>query len=118
MHDTTALMARLMYGTGIRHRECRTLRIKDICFDQRHIVVRNGKAGRDRVTLLPDSLVEELQRRIGRVTLLHQEDLRIGLGKRKGVRTQTPDLSPGNFAVCKPPVNSAPVYAYGVASGH
>lgn len=47
------VMARLMYGSGMRHRETRTLRIKDLHFDAGHIVVRNGKGQKDRVTVLP-----------------------------------------------------------------
>ena len=42
----------LMYGAGLRHLECRRLRIKDICFDEGHIVVRNGKGDQDRITVL------------------------------------------------------------------
>lgn len=44
----------LMYGSGLRHRECRTLRIKDVCFERREILVRNGKGEKDRVTVLPE----------------------------------------------------------------
>lgn len=78
---TSATMGRLMYGSGLRHRECRTLRIKDICFDTRHIVVRNGKGQEDRVTVLPDSLVEPLQRCIQVAESIHREDLQDGHGR-------------------------------------
>ena len=54
-------MARLMYGSGMRHRETRTLRIKDLHFDTGHIVVRNGKGQKDRVTVLPKSIAESLR---------------------------------------------------------
>ena len=48
------LMFAVMYGAGLRHQECRRLRIKDICFDAGHIVVRSGKGDKDRITVLPE----------------------------------------------------------------
>ena len=48
------LMFQLMYGAGLRHRECRRLRVKDICIDEGHIVVRTGKGEKDRITVLPE----------------------------------------------------------------
>ncbi len=47
------LMFLVMYGAGLRHRECRRLRVKDVCFDEGHIVVRSGKGDQDRITVLP-----------------------------------------------------------------
>ena len=61
MEGETALMARLMYGTGMRITECLALRVKDVDFDRREIVVRGGKGGKDRMTMLPASLVEPLR---------------------------------------------------------
>lgn len=61
MRGTSDTMFRLMYGSGLRHRECRCLRIKDVCFDTRHIVVRNGKGQQDRVTVLPDAVTDSLR---------------------------------------------------------
>jgi integron integrase len=55
------LMARLMYGTGMRISECIALRVKDVELSRREIVVREGKGGRDRVTMLPVSLVEAMR---------------------------------------------------------
>jgi site-specific recombinase XerD len=48
------LMFAIMYGAGLRHQECRRLRVKDICFDDGQIVVRSGKGDKDRITVLPD----------------------------------------------------------------
>ena len=70
-----------MYGSGLRHKECRRLRVKDVAFDQGHIVVRNGKGDQDRITVLPQCCVPELQRQIEAVRHLHQRDLRRGYGK-------------------------------------
>lgn len=58
----TWLMASLLYGAGLRLLECLRLRVKDVDFASRHITVRNGKGGHDRVTMLPDSVQEPLQR--------------------------------------------------------
>jgi integron integrase len=61
MRGTTALMARLMYGSGLRISECLALRVKDVDLERREIVVRSGKGGKDRMTMLPGSLVEPLR---------------------------------------------------------
>jgi site-specific recombinase XerD len=70
-----------VYGAGLRHKECRRLRIKDLNFSQRHIVVRNGKGDKDRVTVLPDCLAEQLQKHIEMRRGQHQRDLDDGLGE-------------------------------------
>lgn len=57
MEGTYGLMARLLYGTGMRLMECCRLRVKDIDFGQREILIRDGKGAKDRVTMLPDMLV-------------------------------------------------------------
>ena len=80
MKGTTSLMARLLYGTGIRVMECVRLRVKDIDFGYLQITVREGKGAKDRVTMLPVSLVEELREQVERVRLLHASDLRDGYG--------------------------------------
>jgi integron integrase len=81
MRGTSETMFRLMYGSGLRHRECRCLRIKDVCFDTGHIVVRNGKGQQDRITVLPQSIVESLQRQISLAVSIHQDDLQDGNGR-------------------------------------
>lgn len=48
------LMFLLMYGAGLRHKECRRLRVKDICFDEGHLIVRSGKGDKDRISVLPE----------------------------------------------------------------
>ena len=74
------LMFLTMYGAGIRHGECRRLRVKDLCFDEGHIVVRSGKGDKDRITVLPDRCRDELQQQIERVRRRHQQDLDAGFG--------------------------------------
>ena len=80
MTGSTALMARLMFGSGIRVEECCTLRIKDIDFAAANISVRNGKGGKGRTTVLPNSLVADLQAHLLRVAQLHADDLNRGAG--------------------------------------
>lgn len=75
------VMFLLMYGSGLRHRECRTLRVKDVCFQSRQIVVRDGKGMKDRVTVLADCVLSELQRQLEWAKYLHCEDLAQGLGR-------------------------------------
>ena len=60
MEGTPLLMARLLYGTGMRLMECVRLRVKDVEFSRHEIVVRDGKGGKDRMTMLPESLVADL----------------------------------------------------------
>ena len=60
MEGTAGLMARLLYGTGMRLMECVRLRVKDVDFGMSQIVVRDGKGYKDRVTMLPQSLIEPL----------------------------------------------------------
>ena len=74
------LMAKLLYGSGLRLMECLRLRVKDIDFAQRQIIVRDGKGEKDRVTMLPESLVAPLQDHLRSVERLHQEDLDRGFG--------------------------------------
>jgi integrase len=67
-----------MYGAGLRHKECRRLRIKDVCFDEMHIVVRDGKGNKDRITFLPEQAVEALRRQIAIAKDVHQLDVEEG----------------------------------------
>ncbi len=75
------LMFLVMYGAGLRHLECRRLRVKDVCFDEGHIVVRDGKGAKDRITVLPDRCRSELQDQIQCLRTLHEEDLEQGNGR-------------------------------------
>jgi integrase len=64
------LMASMLYGAGLRLMECVRLRVKDLDFDYQQITVRDGKGAQDRVTMLPHTLAEPLQRHLARVKLL------------------------------------------------
>jgi integron integrase len=78
---THQLMAKLLYGSGLRLMECVRLRVKDLDFAQRQLVVRSGKGAKDRVTPLPASLIIPLQEHLRRVQLTHAQDLREGCGE-------------------------------------
>ncbi len=75
------LMVKLMYGSGLRISELVRLRIKDIDFGMKQIIVRDGKGGKDRITLLPESLIQAIKDRIEATRLLHQKDLDDGYGE-------------------------------------
>jgi integrase len=74
-------MASLLYGSGLRLMECVRLRVKDIDFAYHQVIVRDGKGAQDRVTILPQSLEEALQRQLAKAKLLHAEDLAAGYGE-------------------------------------
>jgi integron integrase len=78
---THQLMAQLLYGSGLRLMECVRLRVKDLDFGQRQLVVRDGKGAKDRRTMLPERLIAPLQAQLDHVRLLHEEDLRQGYGR-------------------------------------
>ena len=78
---TPGLMLRLMYGTGMRVMECARLRVKDVDFGRREILIREGKGFKDRVTMLPGSLAVPLQEQLARVRQLHGRDLAAGFGE-------------------------------------
>ena len=80
MSGTHLLMARLLYGSGLRLMECVRLRVKDLDFEYRTITVRDGKGNKDRVTILPQSLVVPLQDHLRLVKRTHEEDLAKGYG--------------------------------------
>ncbi len=81
MEGVMALVARLLYGTGMRLMEGLRLRVKDVDFDRREIIIRDGKGGKDRVTILPDSLVALLKAHLDRAKTLHEKDLAEGFGE-------------------------------------
>jgi integron integrase len=81
MEGVMALVARLLYGTGLRLMEGLRLRVKDLEFERRELVVRDGKGGKDRVTMLPDSLLEPLRRHLDKVRDLYERDLAEGFGE-------------------------------------
>lgn len=75
-----ALVAKLLYGSGLRLMEALRLRIKDVDLDQRCITVRCGKGDKDRRTVLPSSLVDPLKQHVNEVQHQHQNDLSAGWG--------------------------------------
>ncbi|THB72752.1 MAG: integron integrase [Gammaproteobacteria bacterium] len=74
IHGTNKLMARLLYGSGMRLMELIRLRIFDLDFERNEIVVRNGKGGKDRVTVLPQSIVPALKDHLENVEGLYLSD--------------------------------------------
>lgn len=80
MSGTTGLMARILYGSGLRLMECVTLRVKDIDLAQHQIIVRDGKGEKDRVTMLPTSLETLLREHLTWRKSLHQQDIANGYG--------------------------------------
>lgn len=75
------LMAELMYGSGLRVKECCRLRVKDVDLERLQLAVRGGKGDQDRVTVLPRRLVDRLREQIERVRRLHEDDLALGFGR-------------------------------------
>jgi len=75
------LMAELMYGTGMRLMECCRLRIKDVDFARRQILVREGKGQKDRAVPLPARLEPPLKVQIDKAVKLHESDLAAGNGR-------------------------------------
>lgn len=74
------LMATLLYGTGMRLMECIRLRVKDVDFGQNLILIRDAKGDKDRITMLPESTHEPLQKQLAWAKTLHDHDLAQGYG--------------------------------------
>ena len=81
LNGTMGLLASLMYGTGMRVLEALRLRVKDVGFERREILVRQGKGGKDRVTVLPENLILPLQQQLAASRALHARDLADGAGE-------------------------------------
>ncbi len=81
LSEPYSLMAGLLYGAGLRLMECIRLRVQDIDFEQNQILVRDGKGGKDRVTILPDKYQPALRKHLERVRSVHNEDLEKGFGE-------------------------------------
>ena len=75
------LITALLYGTGMRLSECLSLRVQDIDFGANQVVVRDGKGGKDRVTMLPESLKGPLKDQLRRAEIVHKRDLAAGWGR-------------------------------------
>jgi integron integrase len=80
LEGTNWLVAGLLYGAGLRILECLRLRVKDVDFARKEILVRDGKGFKDRVTMLPGSLASPLRAHLERVRALHEKDLQEGHG--------------------------------------
>jgi len=80
MSGTTQLVAKLLYGSGLRLMEALRLRVKDLDFEMRQLTVRDGKGAKDRYTVLADNVIPALREHLERVRLIHEADLRQGGG--------------------------------------
>ncbi len=80
LHGPPALVAALLYGSGLRLLESLSLRVKDVELDRGEILVRDGKGQKDRVTVLPGRASDALRGHLAQVRELHQRDLARGLG--------------------------------------
>ncbi len=78
MDGVYGLMARLLYGTGMRLMECVRLRVKDVDFGRNEILIRDGKGAKDRVTMLPAALAGPLTDHLARRRIIYEDDLRDG----------------------------------------
>ncbi len=83
LQGTKWLIASLLYGSGLRVMECLRLRVKDVDLEYRQILVRDGKGEKDRVTMLPEKLVEPMRAHLEHVRMLHARDLRDGYGEAR-----------------------------------
>lgn len=80
LDGTPWLIATLLYGAGLRLQEALMLRVKDIDFAYRQIVVREGKGAKDRVTMLPEIVIQSMHVHLGKVRALHRMDIEAGYG--------------------------------------
>ena len=80
MEGTHLLMARMLYGSGLRLMECIRLRIQDLDFGQSLVYVRDAKGGKDRTTVFPKSVQENIRLRVDDVKAVHDKDLEQGFG--------------------------------------
>ena len=78
MEGMPGLVANMLYGTGMRLMEGLTLRVKDVDFERRSIVIRDGKGARDRVTMLPESLISSLRDHLLRRRVIFDADVAAG----------------------------------------
>ena len=81
MEGETWLMASLLYGSGLRLMECLRLRVQDVDVVRGELVVRDGKGGKDRVTMLPDALKVPVREQLRRTKAVHDRDLADGWGR-------------------------------------
>jgi integron integrase len=80
LRGTTLLFGQLLYGGGLRHYEGLRLRVKDVDEKQHQLKIRDGKGGKDRITVLPECVLEPLRLQLASVRQLHEQDLAAGYG--------------------------------------
>jgi integron integrase len=80
MNGTPQIVVKMLYGCGLRIAEALRLRVQDIDYDMKQVLVRSGKGNKDRVTTLPVSLLPILDQHLKRVKALHDSDLEDGFG--------------------------------------
>lgn len=81
LNGVEALVAGLLYGSGLRLMEALRLRVHDLEFSRRELTVRDGKGGKDRITMLPDGLGRQLASHLQQVRDIHRKDLADGWGR-------------------------------------
>ena len=81
MSGDTKMIVQLLYGSGLRLNEAVRLRVKDIDFEQGQIIVRDGKGAQDRISMLPERVLEPLKTHLVNVEDIYQQDLRNGFGR-------------------------------------
>src|SRR5207247_236134 len=77
---THRLIGRLLYGAGLRILEALRLRVHDVDFDRRELLIRDGKGHKDRITCLPEGIVRQLRAHLRETRKTHEVDLREGFG--------------------------------------
>ena len=80
LRGTHRLIGHLLYGSGLRIMEGVRLRVKDVEFERRLVIVRDGKGAKDRITMLPDRLQKPLAAHMARVRAMHEQDVEQGMG--------------------------------------
>ena len=90
MSGVHQLIAKLLYGSGLRITECIRLRIQDVDLEMKALTVRNGKGDKDRITTFPEKLVQPLTEHLVRVKVVHGQDLEEG---GHGVMSPLDDLA-------------------------
>jgi integrase len=88
-----ALIGSLLYGTGLRIMEGVRLRVKDVDFDRRQVIVRDGKGFKDRITMLPDCLAQPLWEQLDLAQGIHRKDLADGNGHVWAATCTGPQIS-------------------------
>jgi len=109
LNGTAQLVAKLLYGSGLRIMEAVRLRVKDIDWGMKQLTVRSGKGGKDRVTTLPVTLTPLLQNHLAGVKTLHQQDLAQGHGQAylpQALARKSPNAANGAGSMSFPPAIS------------